>query len=78
MLNRQTPQVGSNIDKMSHDHDNNDGGPARNVLNLSMAMTALLRDNTDVMADVLGFLTRRELALQLASVNIAFSALSLA
>ena len=39
-----------------------------------LAMTALLRD-TDVMADVLGFLARRELALQLARINRQFSAL---
>ena len=38
------------------------------------APLALLR-NTDVMADVLGFLARRELALQLASVSIVFSTL---
>ena len=37
-------------------------------------MAALLRD-VDVMVDVLGFLTRREIAFQLASVNVAFSAL---
>ena len=37
-----------------------------------LAMNGLLR-NTDVMADVLAFLTRRELALQLARVNAAFS-----
>ena len=39
-----------------------------------LAMTALLRD-TDVMADVLGFLTRRKIALRLARVNRRFSAL---
>ena len=37
-------------------------------------MARLLRD-TDVMADVLAFLPRKVIALQLASVNVAFSAL---
>ena len=37
-------------------------------------LTMLLRD-TDVMADVLGFFTRKEIALQLARVNRQFSAL---
>ena len=41
---------------------------------LKLTMTRLLQ-NTDVMADVLGFLTRKVIALQLASVNGAFSAL---
>ena len=38
-------------------------------------MSQLLWDNTDVMADVLGFMTRRENALQLAAVSVVFSAL---
>jgi len=37
-------------------------------------MAALLRD-TDVMADVLAFLPRKVIALRLARVNVAFSAL---
>ena len=41
---------------------------------VKLTMSGLLQ-NTDTMADVLGFLTRREIALQLASVNVAFSAL---
>ena len=39
-----------------------------------LKQTALLR-NTDVMADVLGFLERKVIALRLASVSVAFSAL---
>jgi len=39
-----------------------------------LAMTALLRD-TDVMADVLGFLPRKMIALQLTRVNRRFSTL---
>ena len=39
-----------------------------------LTMPGLLR-NIDIMADVLCFLTRRELALQLAGVNRRFSAL---
>ena len=42
--------------------------------NIKPKMNALLRD-TDVMADVLGFLTRKMIALQLASFNRQFAAL---
>ena len=41
---------------------------------MKLTMTALLRD-TDVMADVLAFLPRKMIALQLARVNRRFSAL---
>ena len=46
----------------------------RKMETVKLTMNRLLRD-TDVMADVLGFLPRREIALRLANVNVAFSAL---